>query len=177
MPKPIGTKDMKTKEPRPVLDIPRSGCEWAMETLALLAVVTTLALTIAYWGALSDRVPNHFGLSGRPDAWSPKGALLVLPVTAVVLYLGLTALSRFPHHFNYLWPITPENARAQYRLARQLLVNLKVVVVCTFGWILWGTIQTDLEIRSGLGPAFLPLMEAAILGVIGFYFVKARRVR
>lgn len=177
MPKPMDIKDMKPREPRPVLDIPRSRYDWAMETLALLGVVTTLALTVAYWGALSDRVPNHFGFSGRPDAWSSRGALLVIPVTAAVLYLGLTALAKSPRHFNYLWPITPENAPAQYRLARQLLVNLKVVVVCTFGWILWGTIQTDLAVRNGLGAAFLPLMEAAILGVIAFYFVKARRAR
>jgi uncharacterized membrane protein len=148
-----------------------------METIALVGVVATLALTISFWPALPDRMPHHFDLSGRPDAWSQKVTMLVLPLISAVLYLSLSVLSRSPHHFTYPWPITPENARAQYRWARQLVVNLKVVVVCAFGWILWGTIQTGLGNRAGLGALFLPVVLVSTFGVVGFYLLKSHGSR
>ena len=162
---------------RPVLHMPRSGLEWAVEALALLGVVLTVALPAFFWDRLPDRVPTHFGFSGQPDAWGPKAWIWAVPAVSVALYLGLSWLARFPHRLNYPWPITPENAPAQYRCARWLLLSLKAVIGWTFAWIVWGTIQTSLGNASGLGQAFLPLTVGAIAGILGLYFVKSYRQR
>ncbi len=166
---------MKETEKRPVLVIPRSGFEKAMESFALFGVVLTLTLTAWYWNRLPDQIPKHFGASGQPDAWGDKGLLLILPAISVVFYLGLSILSRYPQKFNYLSTITAENAPVQYLQARVLVVCLKAILVWTFGWILWGTIQTALGNGAGLGVAFLPLILISIFAVISFYLVRSSR--
>ena len=103
--------------------------------------------------------------------------MLSLPAVPGVIYLALTILQRFPHVYNYVWPITPDNARVQYLLARQLLAVIKVIEVWTFSWILWCTIRTALGAASGLGPAFLPLSLVAIFGSLAAYLVRARQLR
>jgi uncharacterized membrane protein len=148
-----------------------------MEGVALLGLVIMLLVTAGCWPLLPDRVPQHFDTAGRPDAWGPRGLLLTLPLVSAVLYLFLSALSLFPHWFNYVWPITQENARAQYLLARQLLVAMKAYVVWTFGWMLWATIRTALGRGSGLGAAFLPVDLVAVFAMLAVYLVHAYRSR
>lgn len=82
---------------------PASAVGVALAVPALLAVATLAAIVIA-WGALPAKVPVHWGVSGAPDDWAPKGlafgivlALTVLPVVltyARVLRRGASARSR-----------------------------------------------------------------------------------
>ncbi len=168
---------MKAAQKRPVLKIPLTRFEWLMEAVALLGLTGMLVLLAYHWPTLPDRLPHHFNAAGHPDAWGPKSLLLSLPAVPGVIYLALTILQRFPHVYNYVWPITPDNARAQYLLARQLLAVIKVIEVWTFSWILWCTIRTALGAASGLGPAFLPLSLMAIFGSLAAYLVRARQLR
>lgn len=168
---------MKTNPNRPVLRIPLTKIEWGMEAIALIGVVCAVALAAFHWPALPERLPHHFNAAGKPDAWGSKESMLALPAVALLLYAVLSVLSRFPHRYNYLWPITPENARAQYLLARQLLAAIKAVEVWTFAWILWGTIRTALGSAGGLGAAFLPLSLAAVFGALAVYFVRSYQLR
>ena len=49
---------------------------------------------------MPERVPRHFGITGAPDAWAGKGALLVFPTTAFGLYVLLTVVARLPKSMN-----------------------------------------------------------------------------
>jgi uncharacterized membrane protein len=63
--------------------------------LNLLLFLFMLALAIWAWPRLPDQIPTHFGIDGRPDAWSPKTvwSWFDLPVIALLIagLLGLTA--------------------------------------------------------------------------------------
>lgn len=89
----------------------------------------------------------------------------------------LTIVSRYPHKFNYLWPITAQNAAEQYRLARSLLAWLKVEMIALFGFLEWVTIRTALKQGEGLGFLFLPVVLGLIFGTLGIYFYFAYRNR
>lgn len=168
---------MTSIKDRPALKIGRTAAERIAEGIALVGLAAMIVVTAAHWPLLPERRPQHFDAAGRPDAWGSRGMLLSVPLVAVGLYVLLTVLSFFPRRFNYLWPITPENARDQYRLARQLVVHVKMVVVWIFGYITWGTIRTGMGRMAGLGAAFLPVSLILVFGLIVIYSVRSYRAR
>jgi uncharacterized membrane protein len=68
--------------PEPSLVFP-----WAVMLVAAVAGLWTVGYTLARYAALPDPMPTHFGISGRPDAWSKKsfGSVMVLPILSLVL--------------------------------------------------------------------------------------------
>ncbi len=167
---------MKPSE-RPILDLPYSSQDLALEVAAVGGILLNLGLFGLFWPRLPAVVPTHFGVSGRPDAWGDKSTILILPAASLILYFMLTIVSRYPHKFNYLWPITAQNAAVQYRLARSLLLWLKVEIIALFGFLEWTTIWTALKQGEGLGLIFLPAVLGLIFGTLGVYFYFAYRNR
>jgi len=165
------------REQRPVLDLPRGPSEIVAELLALAGVIGTLVVLRRAWPDLPDRVPTHFGPTGEPDAWGRKASLLFPPIVMMVLYTGLTILSRYPHIFNYPWRITAENAARQYRLARAMLSWLKAELVWLFAYLVWGVVRVAQGQAAGLGVAFLPVALLASFGTLGGYLWAAARAR
>ena len=160
----------------PVLEIRRSTLEWVLEALAASAVIYGLVLLIPY-ADIPDKIPSHFGASGEADAWGSKSLLLLLTGINVALYVGLTVLSRFPHKFNYPWPITEENARRQYELARMLMCVLKVATAGIFTYISHMTLETAAGNAQGLGTGFLPAILFGTFVPIAVYLLFAHRAR
>lgn len=162
---------------RLALQLPKSSLEIGLETAAALGLLTMAFVTIKYWPLLPETIPHHFGVSGKPDAWGGKWILWLLPGISLVLYVGLTILSRYPHIYNYPWLITEKNAAAQYHLARTMIGALKAEIVLIFAYLQWQTIQVALGKAEGLGIAFLPAFLLLVFGTIGVYFRKAYQAR
>ncbi len=162
---------------KPGIRIPLSSLEKFFEIAAISGVIVGFGVLINHWSALPDSVPRHFGLDGRPDAYGGKEILLFLPIVALIFYLGLTVLGRFPHVLNYAWKITALNAYRQYRLARLLIVSLKAEMIWVFTYIEIIQIRTPLGRAEGLGPAFIPVMLAVFFATIGIYLYLAYKAR
>jgi uncharacterized membrane protein len=158
---------------RPIIDLPYTSQEWALEVVAIGGIALIIGMLSLAWSNLPALVPTHFGPSGQADAWGDKRSILILPAMSVILYLMLTVTSRYPHKFNYLWPITAQNAREQYRLARLLLVWLKAEMIILFTFLIWATIRVALGQAEGLGFVFLPIVLGVMFGTIGIYFYYA----
>lgn len=67
-----------------------------MKTSNLVQVLSIIALVCApfvyaafIWDALPDRVPTHFGISGKPDAYGSKISALIPVVILMVVGLGV----------------------------------------------------------------------------------------
>jgi hypothetical protein len=101
----------------------------------------------------------------------------VLPIIGLALYLGLSVLTRFPHRYNYPWPITPDNAERQYRLARVFLTVLKAELVWFFGYLKMIAVEVAHRRSDGLGQEFLPIFLLTTFGSIGLYFFISYRTR
>jgi hypothetical protein len=163
---------------RPIIhEVPYTSTEVALEVIAMAGLLLICALTLLFWASLPAVIPTHFDFSGVPDAWGGKESLLIFPVMSLALYGLLTLVNRYPHKFNYLWPITAQNAPDQYRLAHALLVWLKLEVVLLFAYLEWLTLQTALGQTAGLGLLFLPLTLLAIFGTVGVYLYRAYQRR
>ncbi|MDD4146020.1 MAG: DUF1648 domain-containing protein [Clostridia bacterium] len=165
------------KNKRPVLQLPLTSWEKSLEAISIWGVLLHFTLLFTSWESLPGKIPQHFGVTGAPDAWGGKGTLMILPITTLVMYLLLTIISKYPHTFNYLYEINEKNAEVQYRYARYMLVVLKAEIIWSFLYIEWITIQVALGKAKGLGNMFLPIFLIINFGTIGVYFYKARKER
>ena len=59
--------------------------------LGYLAWITYSALNGP--SRLPERIPTHFDISGKPNAWGSPGFLWILPVVGLGLYVLMTALA------------------------------------------------------------------------------------
>ncbi len=158
-------------------NVPRTPFEVSLEWVAAIGLASIFVMLAWAWSELPDRVPQHFGVSGRPDAWGGKQILWLFPGVAAGLSLLLTITNRFPQTFNYPWPITEQNAAVQYVLARTLLTALKAEIVALLAYLEWETIQVALGKSSGLGAGFTPVFLGVIALTTAIYFVRAYRAR
>ena len=162
---------------RPRLELERTGFTTAMDVLAWLGVATHLMVVFFYWPRLPDSVPQHYDARGQVDAWGPLWMLALLPLLSLVMVAGMTWLMRYPHRYNFPWPITAENARRQYRLANDLLGIVRTVIAWLFCLISWEVCRLAVGESPLLGPLFLPLGLIPLFGSIAWYFVRAYRAR
>jgi len=167
---------MKAGE-RPIIDLPYTFQDLALEAVALGGVLLTIGLLILFWPALPASIPTHFGVTGEADGWGDKRTIFILPSVSVMLYLLLTFVRRDPRKLNYPWPITAQNASRQYRLACSVLSWLKAEVILLFGFMEWTTIRTALGQVKGLGATFMPVVLLIMFGTLGVYFYFAYRSR
>jgi uncharacterized membrane protein len=162
---------------RPVLDIPLSPFEAFLVILSVLGIITVLAITWWAWSALPAIIPTHSGLSGALNASGGKVVLLIFPILSIGLAVLLAIVSRFPHTYNYPWPITEENAPRQYFLARLLLRWITLEVVWTFCGVQWALIQAAQTHSAGAMFLFAPAIVLALFVTIAWHRRAASRAR
>ena len=105
------------------------------EALAGLGLILLCGSVATHWHDLPPRVPVHFGLTGHPDGFGSKIILLILPATAIVLYLALTVVARYPAYFNFPVPghrLQPANSA---RSSRRPAWVAQSGVIWIFAWL------------------------------------------
>ena len=127
------------------------------EVLALAGLLYQLAVIWTAWPALPSRVPTHFGISGRPDAFGDKSSLFLLPAVTIALYTLLTVLSFFAQTFNYPVRVTDENRPRLHALGVTLVGWLKAELVWIFAYLCVSSIAVAEGRVAGLSPAFLAI--------------------
>src|SRR5690625_7494445 len=70
------------------------------------------------WQSLPSEVPAHYNALGEVDRWGSKWEMLILPIIATVLWIGMTILEKYPHVYNYI-NLTEDNVRNQYLNVRR----------------------------------------------------------
>ena len=67
--------------------------QWKHDVIALVAIVTSLAVSWYFYASLPEQIPSHFSLDGTADAYAPKEFLILMGLgLQVFLYLLLTFL-------------------------------------------------------------------------------------
>lgn len=144
------------------------------EVLAGAGLLLLVGTLLEQWPSLPARVPEHFAWSGIPDRFGPRSTLLILPTLAIVLYLGLTFLARFPQTFNYPVKITELNRSAVERLGVGLVGWLKTVLMWLFAWLTIAVTQVSTGRASALSPAFTLIALGAVAVTIIVFWRRMR---
>jgi uncharacterized membrane protein len=149
-----------------------------LEFIGLLALVALLWLT---WSALysqnrlPDRVPTHFNAAGAPNAWGSPDGMILMPAVATALYLLMSVVSRFPESFHYPVRTTPQNIARLQTVTLNMVLWLKVEIVCLFALLQWVWIQAARSGDGHLFPMILPFFIVAVFGTIGWSIVAMIR--
>ena len=139
---------------QPVLDLPKSAVEVWLDLASWLFVTITWGLAIGYFSDLPEQIPTHFNASGKADGFGSKNTIFLLPAISLALVGGLIYLAKFPHKFNYINKIIPENATFEYRKARIVLSIVNALTSLMFMIITWNVLEGAIAGTSRLGAGF-----------------------
>lgn len=165
------------KMERPRIEIRLSRIDWTLEVIGGLGLFLTFAYAASCYQDLPEVIPTHFNGSGVADGFGNKLSIWMLPLIMLILYTALTMILRYPHFFNYPTAITTENAVPQYRNAVMMIRVLKTVLVATFSYLTYASVQNGLGKMNGLGTWFLPIFLTAVLGTVGVLVYRAIKLR
>ncbi len=161
----------------PKIKTRREPVDWIIEAIGMAAVVVMMALPLVYYRMLPDLIPSHFNITGKPDAFSGKATVWVLPVAGLVLYTGLTILNKYPHLYNYPVKVTEENASGIYKYAVRALRIMNSVLACVFCYIVNTIIQIATGHQVGLGKNYLFFIIAGILTPVIWFIYELLRIK
>jgi hypothetical protein len=153
--------------------VARSKVDWALEAVALVALLAAVGMVVFYWPLMPDRLA---GFGYRRGIMSAKNTLGMVTLIDVVSYLGLTWGARG----RGLIEIPPELERGSPEL-RQMLFSMVIVmkaVLALFAvYLVWALIHVGLRQGGGLSGGFLTVFTLAVPLPLVLYTVKLRRYR
>lgn len=162
-------------EERPKLKVELTKSDKVVEVISWILLLSIWALTLTGYSKMPEIIPTHYNSSGEADGFGQKITILLLPVIATILFIGLTIANKYPHTFNYMTSITNENALSQYSNSTRMMRYLKTIMLFVFGTIVFKTIQNTNGDADGLGAWFLPLMMGLIFIPTLYFIVKSFR--
>jgi Protein of unknown function (DUF1648). len=157
---------------RPIIKLELSITDKIFEVLGWCAMLMTWVLIITNYSKLPNIIPTHYNYAGQADSFGDKEKILILPIVATILFIGMTILNKYPHLFNYPKKITESNALKQYTIATRLIRCLKFAIVLTFGFIVFVSIRDANGLSSGLSALFLPLVIGLITVPLVYFITK-----
>lgn len=160
---------------RPRIDLPATFTDKMIETINIIALIVFWILLLANYATLPEIIPVHYNAAGDADRFGKKIALFTLPIIATVISVVLGYLCKIPHTFNYIVPITPENAKKQYQIAISMLRYLKLGVTSIFFLIFYRTIQIANADESLVENYFLPLSLLMLFLPILYFYIRSVR--
>jgi len=162
-------------EKRPKTPINLTTTDYLFEIIGLIGIACLIVLPIYFFNDLPDQIPKHFNALGQVDSYGNRGIIWLLPAVGLFLYIGLTVLNKFPSAFNYPTKVTNDNAERLYTLGARIIRLLKIIVVLSFVFLNFKTIQIALNKSTEIGKFYLPIFLAVLTILIGTMIYKMTR--
>ncbi len=160
------------KTNRPIIDIPKEPVDLFIDLASFTILILILGYTFFMYPELPETIPTHFNGKGVADGFGNKATLWLLPSIALVLFIGLFLLNRYPHLHNYMVNITEENAFKNYKFSTKALRIVNFLCALLFGFIQYKMIEGAQEKTAELGSWFLPIIigSTIVLPIILIYY-------
>lgn len=120
---------------------------------------------------LPEELPSHYNIYGKADGFGNKSTVLILAGIASLLNIGLSALFKYPHRFNYPVEITKENAIRQYAIATRMIRYLKLILVLIFSYLNIKTILISKGNSHELSFWFLPIALGCLIINLTYFII------
>lgn len=144
-----------------------------LDIMGIVIVIVLIGMTFINWGKSPDIVPIHYNFRGEVDGYGSKNTLFILLPIAIITYMGLAILSKYPEIYNYAVEINPRNKEKQYSMASTFIriINIETLGIFFYIQIVIGSTMSSES--SSLSMAFLPIAMIILFGSIGFYIYKS----
>lgn len=130
----------------------------ALEITGWVVLAAFWVLLIINFRALPYIIPSHFNAAGQADAFTVKFDILTLPIIASLLFGVLTIANLLPEVSNFPDKLTTKHAERLYDNAMRLIRVLKIILVLTFAYVVYQSVQYAKGLSDGLGSWFLPVV-------------------
>lgn len=140
-----------------------------LERLGWIALCTLVGYTGYAYPGLPETIPVHLNARGEVDGFGQKWMFLLLPAIGVILFLGMSWITRFPHRFNYPVNITEDNASQQYANAARMIRVMKLSLAVLFLLLQWEISRRAHGTINPLGIGML-FIEIGIVLLPAVYF-------
>jgi uncharacterized membrane protein len=150
----------------------RTGYDVFVNVICIGLLVGILVYLCISWSSIPAEIPGHYNAAGVINRWGNKEELLILPIIAWFLFIGLSVIERFPQIWNTGIQITQTNKERVYGILKNLLVTEKLLMVAAFCFI---TVNSSLS--KGLPVWFLPVFLLLIFGSIIFFIIKLMKAK
>lgn len=149
----------------------RNGYDIAVNLICLGLLVGIVIYLALFWNRIPDKIPGHYNAAGVVDRWGDKGELLIIPIIAWIMYIGLTILERFPQIWNTGVQVTEQNKERVYRVLKNLVGTEKMLMVAVFIYL---TLNSSFS--KELPMWFLPVFLILIFGSLIWFILKLVKV-
>jgi uncharacterized membrane protein len=149
------------------MKIKRNGYDIFVGVVCIVLLIGTLIYLCLNWSNIPDKIAGHYNAAGVADRLGNKGELIITPIIAWILYIGLTIIECFPQIWNTGVQINEKNKDKVYRILKNLLITEKLLIVSVFTFI---TINQSLS--KELPVWFLPVFLLLIFGSLILFIIK-----
>lgn len=152
-----------------------SNFDKTLEFLTIAALLFSIFYTAVNYAGLPETIPTHFDSNGNPDSYGNKIMIWLAPAISIVICLGLIILNKYPHYFNYLVKITPENAQRQYLLAQSMLRKLNLLIALMFLFVTYSTIKSTQSETGNIDTIIITYSVAGIFIILIHYLIQSSK--
>lgn len=141
-----------------------------LDIIALFGILFQVISLFHMWATIRGKVPVHFDLFGRPDAWGEKKSLLLIPLITIIIFSALTVFSyssRLMQLFLTLPKLTPETEKLYGKISI-LIQLLKADIIWLFSCLEFQILRIAMGKQEGLG--YIPVIFIIIAVVIVVLF-------
>jgi len=143
-----------------------------VEMVCLTLLVGVSIYLYLNWRSIPDMIPGHYNAMGEIDRMGSKQELVVLPIIGWLMYLILTVIGKFPQIWNTGVSVTEENKERVYRITKNLLNTVKLIMVAVFVYLIINSSQV-----ISLTVWFLPVFLILLFGSMIFFIIKLVRAK
>ena len=162
-------------EPRPRILPQKLKLDKLLEISTVVLLFISIIVAVYFYFHLPETIPIHYSASGAPDNYGPRISIFFLPAMSLILFSGIYTLNKYPQLFNYLHPITEENAARQYANACRLLRVVNFFMVALLFTCLVLSINSSMEQNSPLPGWLLPLIFLFSFSLVAYTLYQSIR--
>lgn len=154
------------------LRITRTWYDICINVICIGLLFGTVIYLCSNWSNIPEKIPGHYNAYGVIDRWGNRKELLITPVAAWIMYIGLTVLGNFPETWNTGVHVTEQNKERVYRILKDLIETVKLLLIATFSFL-----AINSSLSKSLPVWFLPVSLLSVLGSLVFFIVKLVKAR
>ena len=149
----------------------RSRYDWLLEIISLVALLWAF-YPLFFYGRIGEDmlIPIHYNVAGEIDGWGGRHFLWIIPLIALVFYIGLSLFEKFYKRAGYTLKATEKNAQYLYRQRVRFSRHMKVLSLLVFACLNNSSYAIAIGKGSGLNRfVIILLMGGLLLSVLIFY--------
>lgn len=158
-----------------------------IELVFLFLIFWSFYIAIVAYPSLPEKIPIHYGFSGKPDDWHLKswGDVLLLPLVQTGLYIMLTVISliiskaenplKLHITGDIVGPLDDKGIKEIRKITIQLFLSEKGIIVALFTYLCYMNTQVALGLKKELS-LWIWVFLAFVFVPIGWMIFNNNRI-